>query len=444
VHHVRSPTGWVNDPNGPVRWQGRYHLFFQHNPAGPVHGAIHWGHASSADLARWRAEPVALTPTPGGPDAAGCWSGCVVDDAGAATAVYTGLADDDSMSATVCLATATDGDLHHWEKRADPVAAPPPGLAGYRDPFVFHVGARRYAVVGAGYAGRADHEGGVVLLYGCDDLTDWTYLGPLLDADHPGVAGLAEAEIWECPNLVEVDGRWVLVLSLVTGDSLTRVAYLVGALESAGDGLRFEPAGGGLLDYGHDCYAPALLVDGDRVLMWGWSWEDRDDATVLASGWAGALTWPRVLRLTGAGRVVTSPAPEVETLRAASTRAGSGPGPVHAQAPLRADVEVTLRLGAGPATVELAGAGGLRVVVDREGAEVHRSVRTAYRRDWPTRGPREPGPAARVRLVLDGSLAEVYVEDGPTFTERVAPGDGPWTVEVTGAAGAEVVVHELA
>ncbi len=70
----------MNDPNGPFLHHGRYHVFYQHNPDAPVHGNIHWGHASSPDLVRWEHHPVALTPTPGGPDEAGCWSGCVVDD----------------------------------------------------------------------------------------------------------------------------------------------------------------------------------------------------------------------------------------------------------------------------------------------------------------------------------------------------------------------------
>ena len=88
---VRPPAGWTNDPNGPFRWQDRYHLFYQHNPHAPVHTNVHWGHASSADLAHWEHHPVALAPTPGGPDEAGCWSGCVVDDDGVPTAVYTSV-----------------------------------------------------------------------------------------------------------------------------------------------------------------------------------------------------------------------------------------------------------------------------------------------------------------------------------------------------------------
>ncbi len=64
VLHGRPDLGWVNDPNGLAHVDGVWHVFFQHNPAAPVHGDIHWGHASSADLLTWRAEPVALRPTP--------------------------------------------------------------------------------------------------------------------------------------------------------------------------------------------------------------------------------------------------------------------------------------------------------------------------------------------------------------------------------------------
>jgi beta-fructofuranosidase len=60
--HFVSPAGWLNDPNGVGQWNGRYHLFYQHNPDAAVHANIHWGHASSDDLVHWTDEPIALTP----------------------------------------------------------------------------------------------------------------------------------------------------------------------------------------------------------------------------------------------------------------------------------------------------------------------------------------------------------------------------------------------
>ena len=87
--HIRPARGWLNDPNGVCRIDGRYHVFFQFNPAAPVHSDVHWGHVSSTDLFTWTEEPIALRPRPGTVDAAGCWSGCVVDDDGVPTALYT-------------------------------------------------------------------------------------------------------------------------------------------------------------------------------------------------------------------------------------------------------------------------------------------------------------------------------------------------------------------
>src|SRR3954471_10125036 len=72
--HGRPDRGWVNDPNGCAHVDGRWHVFFQHNPAGPLHDAICWGHISSTDLVRWREEPIALVPRPGELDRFGCWS----------------------------------------------------------------------------------------------------------------------------------------------------------------------------------------------------------------------------------------------------------------------------------------------------------------------------------------------------------------------------------
>ena len=74
-YHFLAPHNWMNDPNGPIYWKGQYHLFYQMNPGAAVWGDMHWGHAVSPDMVRWKHRPIALAPTVGGPDAAGCFTG---------------------------------------------------------------------------------------------------------------------------------------------------------------------------------------------------------------------------------------------------------------------------------------------------------------------------------------------------------------------------------
>jgi hypothetical protein len=83
LYHFTGPESWINDPNGPIYYQGRYHLFYQFNPI--VDGrksATCWGHAVSSDLMHWADWPIAIWPdTP--QDRAGVFSGnTFVDDNG--------------------------------------------------------------------------------------------------------------------------------------------------------------------------------------------------------------------------------------------------------------------------------------------------------------------------------------------------------------------------
>ena len=52
-YHVRPQQGWLNDPNGPIFHNGKYHLYFQHNERDASWGHIVWGHAQSVDLVKW-------------------------------------------------------------------------------------------------------------------------------------------------------------------------------------------------------------------------------------------------------------------------------------------------------------------------------------------------------------------------------------------------------
>ncbi|WP_162292472.1 glycoside hydrolase family 32 protein [Candidatus Promineifilum breve] len=310
AYHFLPPAGWMNDPNGFIHHRGIYHLFYQHNPAGAYHADIHWGHARSVDLVRWQHRPMALTPSPGGPDQGGCWSGSAVVAAGRPLIYYTGVSPQ-----TVCRASGSD-DLDEWTKdAANPlISGPPPGFGGdtgdFRDPYVWRAGEQWYMVMGSRVAG----EGGAVLLYRSADLLAWEYVGPLLLGDPARREPVWTGTMWECPNLFPLAGRHVLIVSFqdwARGDLLFP-GYFVGDF----DGVGFRPGRPRVLEYGGCLYAPLVTIDASgRAVLMGWLMEGRDPAAQRAAGWSGVMSLPRVLSLGDDETLRIQPIPELAQLR---------------------------------------------------------------------------------------------------------------------------------
>jgi beta-fructofuranosidase len=324
-YHLLPAHNWMNDPNGPIYFRGRYHMFHQYNPRGAVWGNMNWAHATSADLIHWRHEPIALSPTPGGPDQEGVFSGSAVLDGNTPTLIYTGVAAPRSdpeatlrdgvhtWRETQCLAMAQDDDLRTWRKLPEPViAAPPPGLAvtGFRDPYVWRENDRWLLIVGSGIRGK----GGAILLYSSPDLRHWTYLHPLLQGSPSGKEGtnaVDTGDMWECPDFFPLGNKHVLLIS-----TMGKVHWKVGKYDTQ----RFTAENEGVVDWGSYYAAKTMLDrDGNRIL-WGWIPETRPDADLIAAGWAGVMSLPRLLSIDQQNRLATEVAPLARQLR--STRMG--------------------------------------------------------------------------------------------------------------------------
>jgi beta-fructofuranosidase len=403
--HIRPARGWLNDPNGLCLIDGRYHVFFQYNPDAPLHRDVIWGHVSSTDLVHWIEHPPGLLRRPGSISQVGCWTGCIVDDEGVPTAVYTAVHDHPGNA--VAALARSDRSLIDWAQDDHGVMDPPddPTISDVRDPFVFVHDGRRYVIQGAGRAGGEPS----ILLYGADRLDSWTELGRLIDYSDPLARELAPSEIWECPNLALIDGRWVLILSLwdslAGGPRANSVSYLVGDLVADGPGLHFVAESGGQLDVDGSFYAPQLVALPDRTLLWGWARElGRTQEEIDTAGWAGVLTFPRELSVVD-GVLLSRPARELTALRQ---------GPLDPTQPIR---EPAFEL-----TGTLTPGRPLTLALRADLSDVGRP--TAHL---------SSDKSAEARILVDGSMVEVYVEGQQPQTLRAYPtSDSAW--HVTGDA----------
>ncbi len=448
--HLLPPHNWMNDPNGPIWWKGKYHLFYQLNPHAALWGDMHWGHAVSPDMVHWRHEPVALAPTPGGADSEGCFSGSAVVDNGVPTFIYTGVQNappdkvtlrdgNDKLRETQMLAVAEDDGLLHWKKLDTPVIATlPEGMkvTGFRDPCLWKEADGWYLGVGSGERGN----GGCVLLYRSrDDLRHWDYLHPLASGIPNGKQAANpcdSGEMWECPDFFALDNTHYLHYS-----TENKVIWTTGDYDAQAH--TYTARRQGVLDHGA-YYAPkSFPAPGGHRILWGWIRETRPESEYAAAGWAGCMSFPRVLTVGAQGQLEMHPASEVLKLRGPGEKgAAESAKPFRKTlAGLQQEIYVPIDFSVGTVSVRLLvnQAEAWQISVNVAGDTIHCGATS-----FPL--PRFPWPRPALRIFIDGSVIESFIGGREAITSRVytvKPGETELEVSVAGKGRVELQLWPL-
>ena len=400
--HFTASTGWINDPHGITYRDGEYHSFFQYVP-GRTDWApnCHWGHARGKDLFSLTELPVAIAPGEGD---GGIWTGSLVTgDDGRTRVFYTSTSEPDLGIGRIRVATPADDDWISWTKGPFVVDAPEdPDLITYRDPFLRHDPDGWRMFVGAG-----DRSGtAMALSYRSDDLESWEFEGVALERSRDETAGVWMGALWECPQIIDVDGHAVMVSSVWEADVLYYAGYAIGHYEAG----VFTAERWGRLTWGDSYYAPSFFRDDQgRPCLTFWM---RGVADVDA-GWASAHSIPYVLTVRD-GILVASPHPDLERYRSGDgTDRVRGLAADIAWAPASGDLAVT---SGGQVVVTLAVTpDGVRVTAGEVDAVV------------PVSG--------EVRVILDGPTLEISSPAG-LFGAAIAPAGDELAVQAGGEPAA--------
>ena len=308
-HHTPA-YGWMNDPNGMFYLDGVYHLYYQWNPYGSTWENMTWGHSTSKDLVNWTAEKPVLFP-----DALGAiFSGsCVVDKNNTAgfgknaiVAFYTSAGRNQVQS----MAYSTDGGYTFTKYDRNPVLIG--DCPDFRDPKVFWNSE-------AGFWNMILAAGQEMRIYSSKNLKDWKFESSF------GAGYGAHGGVWECPDLMKIDNKWVLICNInpggIFGGSATQ--YFVGDF----DGKRFTTNQKETLwlDYGKDHYATVTFFNAPYnrriALAWMSNWQYANQ--VPTKQFRSANSVPRDLGIFEAdGNYYCSakPSPELLAMRGATVK----------------------------------------------------------------------------------------------------------------------------
>ena len=442
-YHLMPDAGWMNEPHAPFYYSGQYHLFFQKNPFGPFWHQIHWGHWVSADMVHWRELPITLAPEDDGLATDGIWSGSATYAAdGTPVLFFTAGNDTAKPNQRTGMATPhdlRDADQVRWDKYPTPVTLQKEGQGRhgeFRDPFVFRDGARQrwFQLVGSSLPGRS----GTALVYESADLRNWTPRGPLFSIDASRFPGFDAT--WELPVLLPIgkgaDGRERHVF---LNDVRGQAYYWTGVFDAAS--ARFTPdvEAPRTFDVGQRHFSgPSGFVDPKtgRSIVFSIAQGERQLQDEWDAGWAHNGGLPITLSLGADGDLRLAPISEVASLRgqllvglrdATVAEAAAALATVHGDA-LEIELELAPSAAAGKRGLSVRVAPGqaeqtdLYVDTANKRLEIDRT-RTSGEHDYGVQGGALDlaGEPLRMRMFLDRSMVEAYVNERKSLTSRIYP-----------------------
>jgi beta-fructofuranosidase len=439
AYHYVNPEGSLNDPNGLCFWQGRWHLFYQAYP--PEDTRQHWGHAVSDDLIHWRDLPYAIYPKPEDK----CFSGATLVEADRVIAIYHGI------DAGTMVAVSHDPLLLNWEKLTGQAVIPfarqgEPSLPyNIFDPCIWKKGDFYYALTAGMHAnGPGGKRTRANFLHRSADLAHWEYLHPFVEDDMYSLVGDDGA----CPYFWPIgDQHMLLHFSHMSGGK-----YLLGDYDTERD--KFVVTKGGDFNFGPvapaGVHAPSATPDGAGGIIVLFNMNPGKPTR----GWNQIMTLPRRLTLTDRDEVAVEPVGDIESLRGAHQRIESLVLPANREIVLH-DVEgdaIELVAEIAPSDASVVELNVFRSPDDEECTRIQFFRNRGWRnREHGTYGPQEslisidssrssslpdarlrgpetapvfvaPDEPLRMRVFVDRSIVEVFVNGRQCVAVRVYPG----------------------
>lgn len=303
IYHHTPVYGWMNDPNGMFYKDGVWHLYYQYNPYGSQWENMTWAHSTSTDLIHWKNHGEVIQP-----DALGTiFSGSSVVDkentAGfgkdAVVAFYTSA----GAAQTQSIAYSTDNGETFKKYVNNPILTS--DVPDFRDPNVFwNEEVKQWNLILA--------VGQQMNIYSSKNLKDWKYESSFGEGygNHEGV--------WECPDLLKMGDKWVLICNINPGGPFggSATQYFVGSFDGHKFTCESKPEVTKWMDYGKDHYATVSFSNAPDgrivVLPWMSNWQYANQVPTQQFRSANGL--PRDLGLysyNGEDYVSVKPSPEV-------------------------------------------------------------------------------------------------------------------------------------